>query len=233
MMLPAVLAAASAVGAASRRDLWVRPVMTGATCLIVLFPWAFRNRLVIDRWLWTTSNAGITLYDGFNPTATGGSDQRFILSMAHKLRTIPNEVDRSDYLANEARRFARDVPGHTFALTLRKIARTWSPVPLSTEASGNALLTLISAIYSVPLFLLAFVGIFLRKLPTIAKVYLLVPAIYLTVIHALSVGSLRYRLPADVSMAVVASSVVARQARKFTADELLNATRAHQPRPPV
>jgi hypothetical protein len=174
--------------------------------LIVLFPWALRNHLVLNRWLWTTSNAGITLYDGFHPTATGGSDQRFIEAMSEQLRLIPNEVDRSDYLASKAKQYARDNPARAATLALRKIARTWSPFPLSTEAAGNPLLTLVSAIYSVPLFALTIAGIFLRKLLAIAKVYLLVPAIYLTAIHALSVGSLRYRLPADVPMAVVAAS---------------------------
>ena len=46
-------------------------------------------------------------------------------------------------------------------------------------------------------------------LPRGAKGFLLVPAIYITVIHAMSVGSLRYRLPAEPMMAVIAASVFA------------------------
>jgi hypothetical protein len=161
--------------------------------------------------VWTTTNSGVTLYDGFNPTATGASDQRFLLGMTQRLRQIPNEADRSDYLAREARTFARDLPERAVKLGLIKIARTWSPVPLSKDGSGNALLTWVSAIYSVPLFALTLVGIFMPKLSRQAKVYLLCPAIYLTAIHALSVGSIRYRLPGDVPMAVMAASVVARK----------------------
>jgi 4-amino-4-deoxy-L-arabinose transferase-like glycosyltransferase len=206
MMLPVILAAVSALEVRNRRDLIIRPLMTGATCVIVLFPWAFRNHLVVDHWLWTTSNAGVTLYDGLHPGATGASDQRFLESMHDELRPITNEVDRSNHLARKARQFAGDDSTRTMVLTLRKLARTWSPIPLSAEARSNSLTTLISAIYSVPLFALTIAGIFLRKLPAIVKVYLLVPAIYLTAIHALSVGSIRYRLPADVPMAVVAAS---------------------------
>ena len=230
MLLPIVLALASA---GSKRDLLIRPILTAVMTVAMLFPWAYRNHRVIDHWVWTTTNGGVTLYDGFNPGATGGSDQGFVFDRMDELRAIANEKDRSDYLAKCATDYIRQNPLRAIKLTIKKIARIWSPVPLSADASRSTLVVLVSAIYSVPLFALTAAGLFLRKLSAQAKVYLLVPAIYLTVIHALSVGSLRYRLPADVSMAVVAASVVARQARKFTADELLNATRAHQPRPPV
>ena len=42
-----------------------------------------------------------------------------------------------------------------------------------------------------------------------AAIYCLLPALYFTVVHGMSVGSLRYRVPADVPMAVVAASCVA------------------------
>jgi hypothetical protein len=40
-------------------------------------------------------------------------------------------------------------------------------------------------------------------------VFLLIPAIYFTAVHMLSVGSLRYRIPAEPPMAVIAASVAA------------------------
>jgi hypothetical protein len=49
------------------------------------------------------------------------------------------------------------------------------------------------------------VGLCLGRLPRAVKVFLLVPAIYLTLVHAFSVGSLRYRMPADVPLAVLAA----------------------------
>jgi 4-amino-4-deoxy-L-arabinose transferase-like glycosyltransferase len=216
MFLPILLAALSST---NRREVILRPLATLAMIALALFPWALRNSRAIDRWIWTTTNTGITLYDGFNPTATGGSDQRFIAAMLDELRGIPNEADRSAFLARKARQYIGENPGRAILLTFRKIARIWSPVPLSDAASGNALLAIVSAIYSVPLFALTLAGIFMRKLSLPAKVYLLGPAIYLTAIHALSVGSLRYRLPADVPMAVVAASLLQRaEVRKKTSE---------------
>ena len=36
------------------------------------------------------------------------------------------------------------------------------------------------------------------------RLYLLVPALYFTLVHGATVGSLRYRVPADVPLAVLA-----------------------------
>lgn len=223
IMLPIMLAL---VSAARKRDLLIRPIVIAAITVLLLVPWAYRNHRVIGRWVWTTTNSGVTLYDGFNPGATGGSDQGFVFDKLRELQLITNEKDRSDYLTRCATKFIRDNPRRTVALTFKKIARIWSPIPLSADASRNTLLVLVSAIYSVPLFALTAGAMFLGNLSARAKVFLLVPAIYLTAIHALSVGSLRYRLPADVPMAVVAASVVA---RRITPDQS-NAPRANQPR---
>jgi hypothetical protein len=46
------------------------------------------------------------------------------------------------------------------------------------------------------------------------KIFLMLPAIYLTVVHAMSVGSLRYRMPAEAPMAVLAAAGVLMSARR-------------------
>lgn len=223
MVLPIAL---SMINVSWRQTL-IRPVVTGALVVMALFPWAYRNHGVIDRWVWTTTNNGVTMYDGFNPAATGASDQRFLFGMTQHLRQIPNEADRSDYLAAEARRFARDLPEHSAKLGLKKISRTWSPIPLSAEYGGNVRIVILAAIYTIPLFALTIVGLCRSNLSTPAKVFLLLPAIYFTAIHAMSVGSLRYRLPADVPMAVVAASALVRrrvQSSEFRVQETPDST---------
>jgi hypothetical protein len=59
----------------------------------------------------------------------------------------------------------------------------------------------------VPLFGLILAGLWLAPVPRAAKVFLLLPAVYFTVAHAASVGSLRYRIPADVPMTIIAAGV--------------------------
>ena len=187
------------------------PVPAGATLLLitvlVLLPWAIRNRLAVGAWVWTTTNGGITLYDGFNPEADGSSNQAFT-------RTLPqldgmNEVARSAYLSGKARDYAAAHRWRSVELALLKIGRTWSPIPLSDAFGSKPLYVAAAAGYAIPLFLLAFIGLWASGIGRAGLAFLLLPALYFTVVHALSVGSLRYRIPAEVPMAVAAAGAVA------------------------
>ena len=117
-----------------------------------------------------------------------------------------SEVERNDYLGKLAREYTKTHPMSVLELVLRKIGRTWSPIPLSAEFGSRGLYILIAAGYSIPLDLLVLWGLWSGTLPRAAKVFLLIPAIYFTLAHALSVGSLRYRIPAEVPMAVIVAS---------------------------
>lgn len=187
------------------------PLPVGATALlltfVVLLPWAWRNERLLGAWVWTSTNGGITLYDGLNPDATGASDQSFVQSMPG-LRSM-DEVGRSEYLSDSARQFAREHPRRVIELALVKAARTWSPVPLSADYGGWRYRAA-GLLYTLPLFVLALAGLVKpTPLPRAAKVMLSIPAIYFTAVHMLTVGSLRYRLPVEPPMAVVAASALA------------------------
>ena len=63
----------------------VRPAYRWGSALIILLamavaltPWAARNWVRLGTPVFTTTNDGITLADGFHDGATGGSDQRFV-----------------------------------------------------------------------------------------------------------------------------------------------------------
>ena len=189
--------------------LWPLPV--GATALVatvlILLPWAYRNHVVVGQWIWTSTNAGFTAYDGFNPDADGSSDQQFVAEMPQLARM--SEVSRSEYLTDRARDYTDAHPHRVTELALAKIARMWSPKPLSDDF-GRPVYIAVALLYGVPFFMLVFAGLFSPSLPGTSKVFLLAPAIYLTVIHAASVGSLRYRVPAEVPMAVIGAACVAR-----------------------
>lgn len=211
LLLPIILAVSAAV--ANRRaggpylSRWVPPVATTALLLemAVLLPWGYRNSRVVGAWVITTTNSGVTLYDGLNPDATGASDQRFLRSMP-QLRRM-HEVARSQYLANLAWQYAQQHPRRAVALAGRKVGRTWSPVPLSDDY-GSRRNVIAASIYMIPFFILVIAGLWWGSLPPSAKVFLLLPAIYFTIAHSLSVGSLRYRVPADVPMAVVGVAAI-------------------------
>ena len=129
------------------------------------------------------------------------------------------ETGRSEYLSDLAKQFIRHQPRRAAELAVVKAARTWSPVPLSQEYGGWKYRT-VGLLYTVPLDVLVVLGLLRGAtggggLPRPAKVFLLLPAIYFTAVHMLSVGSLRYRIPAEPPMAVVAASVAALPAASF------------------
>jgi 4-amino-4-deoxy-L-arabinose transferase-like glycosyltransferase len=176
---------------------------------LALLPWAMRNRGLLGRPIFTTTNDGFTLYDGLNPDATGASDQSWV----DQWPLLPNlsEVQRSDYLKGKAIAFAREHPGRVLAMVPAKLARTWSPWPLSREF-GSTRNVVISMLHAVPLFVLALVGMWNLSLRRTARLFLLVPAIAITIMHGLTVGSLRYRMPADATLAVLAVAAFSRRA---------------------
>ena len=184
--------------------------------LMCLYPWARRNDQRLGQWIWTTTNAGITLYDGFNPAATGASDQRFVTQLP-LVKTI-NEVDRSRFF--EAR--ARDWIGRNWQtiplLSARKLLRGWSPVPLSQDF-GRTAYRWISAAYTVPFDLLCLVGLFSPALSRRAKVLIVMPALIVTLAQVMSVGSIRYTMPAEAPLAVLAAvammDVLQRKSRRL------------------
>jgi hypothetical protein len=160
---------------------------------------------VLGQWIWTSTNGGITVYDGFNPDASGASDQRFVKAMP-QLRGM-SEIGRDEYLSRQAQQYIRRYPFHAMQLGGAKALRTWSPRPLSSEFSRPVYVAA-ALVYAIPFDLLFLAGLLLAPLRRTVKLFLSAPAIYLTLVAMVSVGSLRYRVPAIVPMAVVAAGAL-------------------------
>jgi 4-amino-4-deoxy-L-arabinose transferase-like glycosyltransferase len=186
-----------------------RRAATGAAIVLLigltltLLPWAWRNHNVSGHWVFTTLWAGPSLYDGLNPNATGDSNMSFIENDQPFSRMNEYEVDR--HYRDRAIMFARENPGRTFQLAIAKLVRYWSPVPNARQFSGPGM-AIIAVLSFVPLLVLAIRGgwVFRRNL----WVLLLTagPIFYFAAIHSVFVGSVRYRLPAEYPLSVLAAA---------------------------
>lgn len=187
------------------------PIATSIVLLtiVTLLPWAARNRIVLGQWIWTSTNDGFTLYDGLNDSADGSSDQSFVTALP-QLRTM-NEVARSDYLSSAAKTWTAENPNRVIELAGRKLARMWSPIPLSSEYGGRRIYVIAAGAYALPLFIAALVGLWQGGIPRRAKILLLLPAIYFSCVHAITIGSLRYRVPVEPPIAILAASAFCRR----------------------
>ncbi len=201
----------------------------GAGIILSMLPWWYRNYQLTDRWVITTLQVGASLYDGWNPNANGGSDmtpgyqatrpllQRYRARMEEQLGNIEPEameqmsvaleVDSNDLLMTEALRWGQQNPGKLFQLAGVKIWKTWRPWPAAAEVQSRWL-TVLTTLAFVPIVGLSLLGAWRWARRDYAWAICVWPAIYVTLLHAVFVGSMRYRQPAMIPLIVLAAVVI-------------------------
>lgn len=167
-----------------------------------LLPWAWRNHAVCGQWVFTTLWSGPSLYDGLNPDANGDSNMDFF-DRDNLMATMP-EWDVDQHYKHAAWQFARQNPGRAIQLTFLKLWRYWKPVPSAAQFGGLGPAVLVAGFF-VPVCVLAARGGWLTRQRTWAWLLTLGPILYFAAIHAVFVGSLRYRLPAEYPLCVLAA----------------------------
>jgi hypothetical protein len=187
--------------------------LIGGTLFVVvltLVPWMLRNNAILGEPVWLTTRGGISLYDGVGPQADGTSDLGDIKAMPEVANLT--ELQWDDYFMRKAMSAIRDDPGRVLKLAIVKIRRMWNPMP-NVETYQSAMVRLIAAVWCIPTFALAIAGgiILLKRRDRVAMWrvgLLLLPTIYFTALHSVFVGSIRYRLPAVVTLEILAAVAI-------------------------
>ena len=176
-------------------------IMCVAT-LLALVPWGLRNKQVTDHFVLTTLWVGPSLYDGLHTSATGESDMQFVETDGLMMEL--GEYKANQHYKNLALRFAADNPGRAMELGVRKLGRFWSPLPNAAQfkSIGPRIACLVGF---VPLMLLAMRGTWITRKNLWALALCLGPIVYFSLLHTVFVGSLRYRLPAEYPLSVLAA----------------------------
>jgi 4-amino-4-deoxy-L-arabinose transferase-like glycosyltransferase len=192
-----------------------------AGIVISMLPWWIRNYLVTNgKFVPTTLQVGASLYDGLHPGATGASDTgmtfvgRFGREQQEADRASQQPLDgsfeyRLDRRMKEAAiAWAKDNPGRFVQLMGIKLARIWSVWPNAAEMKGWKMGVVVFVGY-VPILVLAVVGAW--KYLRLGWPYILcvMPAVYFSALHAVFVGSIRYRQPAMLALIVLAAAAIA------------------------
>ena len=178
-----------------------------------LFPWALRNKLTLGEWRWLTTRGGVSLFDGVGPQATGASDLGPIQRTGRAADLA--EKDWNAHFYRESWQAIAQDPQRIFRLAGRKLVRLWNPFP-NVESYRSGYTAWIAAVWTIAVFTLAAVGAltiaFAGRARTVA--FCLLPAVYLSLIHGIYVGSVRYRLPAMPLIAVLAAMALSDKHRK-------------------
>jgi 4-amino-4-deoxy-L-arabinose transferase-like glycosyltransferase len=220
LFTPFAIAAGLVFAAQRRRQVITGAVMCTALALVML-PWWIRNARVTGHFVPTTLQVGASLYDGLNPDATGASDMSFVPKMAALVRAEEAQARGSEVFEYRLdRRLAREALDWTFSHPRRalelagvKFARIWNVWPNEPAFRGWSVRLVMLATY-VPLLILSLLGAWRFTAAGWAYVLAWLPAVYITLLHVVFVGSLRYREPAMMALAVLAAGVLAGSAAK-------------------
>ncbi len=189
--------------------------LLAALCLTML-PWWVRNDRAVGQFVPTTLQVGASLYDGWNPGATGQSDMDFTQAFYAAQKAEDERMGRTwegfevrldRRLRDAALAWARAHPGEVLRLMGVKFLRLWSPWPHAEEFRSFWLRMGVAAGF-VPLLVLGLWGSWRWGRLGWPYVLCVLPAIYTTGLHLVFVSSIRYRQPAMLALLVLAAATV-------------------------
>ena len=173
-----------------------------AGCFAAMTPWACRNASATGHFVFTSLWSGPSLYDGLNPGATGASDMRFFDD--EQVMSRMTEYEMNQHYKDRAVQFAVENPGRTASLALKKAALYLSPVPNFAKRKGWGA-TVVCVVFWAFLAVTCFAGVRSRQWDGLALMVTVGPFLLFLLVHMVFVGSVRYRLPLEFPLAVLAA----------------------------
>lgn len=182
------------------RSAWLTSAAIPAGMTIALLPWAIRNDRVCGKPIVTTLWVGPSLYDGLNPNANGDSDMTFF--NRDRLLDTMTEYDVDRHYRRLAWEFVRENPGRAVELGVVKLGRFWSPWPNAAQFR-NGWIIAGTTVFFLLMMLPAVLGAWRMRRHWGKLLLTAGPVLYFSAIHAVFVGSIRYRLPAEYALCVL------------------------------
>ncbi len=195
-----------------------RQLVLGGAALVGLAvgmsPWWIRNARVYGAFVPTSLQVGASLYDGLSPEADGASEMSFVPRFTAAQRAADAEAGlgpegfeiRLDARLREAAlAWAREHPAEVARLAVVKLGRMWNVWPNQAEFRAWPLRLAVALTYG-PAMLLAIAGTWQFRKIGWPLGLLWLPALYLTLLHMVFVGSIRYREPAVMVLLAPASA---------------------------
>ena len=186
----------------------VRKIFTIALIMgILVSPWAIRNFLIFDELVINTASSGHILWEGNNPwNDTGGVSGTFQNSDAW-LNVVPDgltELDEDQWKKDRAVTFIWENPAVFLEAAEKKFLLLWNLWPNSVDYQ-NWVYKVMSVFSFGPILLFSLIGIWVLKENRREIALMVGLAGYITLLHVVTLGSIRYRLPLEPIMIVIAS----------------------------
>ena len=173
-----------------------------AGCVVVMSPWAVRNYQVTGHLVFTSLWSGPSLYDGLNPNADGTSDMRFF-DEENVLADV-SEFEMNQHYKKKAIDFVLSNPAKAAWLAIPKARQYLAPVPNSLNDKGWAIR---AGCLTSWFFLFGCVGAAMlsRQWKWMDLLLTAGPFLLFLLVHMVFVGSVRYRLPIEFPLSVLAA----------------------------
>lgn len=188
------------------RQSWTRRIMLAslifAGCYLALLPWAWRNHNVTEHWIFTSLWSGPSLYDGLHPGATGASDMTFVDT--EDVFSKMSEYDANAHYKQRAFEFALNNPGRTIELAFVKAGRYLSPSLNAAGFSGGPT-SAFCLIWYAAFWTLVATGLIAFRKQAVLIALLTGPFLQFLAVHMVFVGSIRYRLPVEFPLSIIAA----------------------------
>ena len=206
-----------------RRRLVVPAAASLVVMLAALTPWAVRNVMVLDGFALISTNGGFNLWIGNNPLASGtykltDGSHSFLAARHDPLVPWDREVEQDRLLSGRAWEYIRSHPARTGRLAVVKVWNVWSNDNdcVSWWLDGLSVRPNLRRVLYVGvhgLALLAYAVVMLgaayaalvkgRQNPRLRL--LLVPAVFVTCLHAVFFGDARFHVPAMPFLIILAA----------------------------
>lgn len=172
-------------------------------------PGGIHNQQKYDTFVRLNLGAGFVLYSGNNPLNKSGGGYEGPDLDASKFRLIEDPIERDQALKKEAIDFIKSDPQNFAYLGYLKFIRFWRLWPYRMHGGGPFHIVASVMSYGVVLLLsLIYLFKYIKKDWIILSPILLFTA-YLTAVHMVTIGSIRYRFPLEVFLIVIGAQLMA------------------------
>jgi 4-amino-4-deoxy-L-arabinose transferase-like glycosyltransferase len=181
---------------------------------VLMAPWWLHNYRAYGTFVRLNLGSGLMLYTGNNPLNRSGGALDIDRDPA-RFDNIPDPLIRDRAMWNAGADYIKQNPGRFLALAITKFMRFWRPWPYASDYA-TPLYVVLSLLSFVPVLGLALVFLAAwgwRERAVIAPVVLL--AAYLTAVHMVLAASVRYRLPLEPFLIILAATAVSRFIPRF------------------
>ena len=176
----------------------------GLVYAVMMSPWWVHNYTKHNEIVRLNLGYGVVLYSGNNPmNVTGGGigDLDYDTTI---LNSYSDPIEKDVALRSKAEKYISDNPAHFYEMMWVKFKRVWSLFPFHKQVNQN-IMAIITTISLLPILIASFGTLVFRRDILLYLTPLIGFIVYLTLVHMITIGSIRYRYPMEIILILIAS----------------------------